>query len=347
VDIGHVFYKDGEKYVAEYTVAEVKDLVRNALPARQATFSFIPLSDLHNCNFTTAQQGRQGGPHMVVSIDTAHFQHTGATGVDNGKEGGWERVHGKHAVKLNGRTYHYLPKTGGAGGLQYFTFDASQTQITNHENTITSPGSRQRANLQSHFLKRLYTELLQCNYFVQDCELVGSTMGAAISATPSFQADAELRASINIQTNVFDIAAITSDVTTGERILTYKLKHCAKARCIPSTSTYLEPLSYPLLFPYGEDGWSIDIAKEFPFTTYLCNRMLCPELRDSGEQLTSMNKDESRCIPTNRFQLMARLGQLYLVDMTSRVIDFRLNFQRINANHFHGGQDWQAGAHED
>jgi hypothetical protein len=172
-------------------------------------------------------------------------------------------------------------------------------------------------------------------------------MGTATSAAPSFQADAELRASINIQTNVFDIAAITSDVTTGERILTYKLKHCAKARCIPSTSTYLEPLSYPLLFPYGEDGWSIDIAKEFPFTTYLCNRMLCPELRDSGEQLTSMNKDESRFIPTNRFQLMVRLGQLYLVDITSRFIGFRLNFQRLNANHFHGGQDWQAGAHED
>jgi hypothetical protein len=32
----------------------------------------------------------------------------GATGVDNGKGGGWEKIHGDHAVKLNGRTYHHL-----------------------------------------------------------------------------------------------------------------------------------------------------------------------------------------------------------------------------------------------
>jgi hypothetical protein len=49
---------------------------------------------------------------------------------------------------------------------------------------------------------------------------------------------------------------------------------------------------------------------------------------------------------------MARLGQLYLVDMTSRVIDFRLHFQKNIANHFHGGQQWrgnqtESGAVED
>jgi hypothetical protein len=72
--------------------------------------------------------------------------------------------------------------------------------------------------------------------------------------------------------------------------------------------------------------------------------MLCPERRDSGEALTNT---DSILVPVNRFQLMARLGQLYLVDMTSRVIDFRLHFQKKNANHFHGGQDWQAGATEE
>jgi hypothetical protein len=214
-----------------------------------------------------------------------------------------------------------------------------------HENTITSPTSRQQANLQTHFLKKLYAELLDCNYFVQDCELVGSAI-ADHTVPASYHADIQLRADINIKTNVFDIAAITSDATTGERILTYKLKTCTKASYIPSTSGYLEPLSYPLLFPYGENGWSTDIAKEIPFTTYLCSRMLCPELRDSGEQLTSTNKADDRLIPVNRFQLMARLGQLYLVDMTSRVIDFRLHYQKMNANHFHGGQEWQGGQQE-
>eukprot|EP01035_Chromulina_nebulosa_P025564 gene25564-33370_t len=34
-----------------------------------------------------------------------------ATGIDNGKGGGWERIQGPHAVKLCGRTYHYLPRS--------------------------------------------------------------------------------------------------------------------------------------------------------------------------------------------------------------------------------------------
>jgi hypothetical protein len=44
----------------------------------------------------------------------------GATGVDNGTGGGWEKIIGDHAVKLHGRTFHFLPSTGGCGGLEYF-----------------------------------------------------------------------------------------------------------------------------------------------------------------------------------------------------------------------------------
>ena len=54
----------------------------------------------------------------------------GATGIDNGTSGGYEKMVGDHAIKLNGRTYHYLPKTGGAGGLEYFTFDALEALET-------------------------------------------------------------------------------------------------------------------------------------------------------------------------------------------------------------------------
>jgi hypothetical protein len=54
----------------------------------------------------------------------------GATGVDNGAGGGFEKMVGDHAIKLNGRTYHFLPKTGGSGGLQYFTFDAMQSSLS-------------------------------------------------------------------------------------------------------------------------------------------------------------------------------------------------------------------------
>ncbi|KAJ1398675.1 hypothetical protein B484DRAFT_484083, partial [Ochromonadaceae sp. CCMP2298] len=377
VSVGDVFYKDGSNFVTSYKQETVTLLLQSATVLRQTAFSFISkshfLSLTHvlvaslkahknveqawdfdkpcshcGCIFLQAETDLfrvkccLGGtlqtsttfpkllplpPHLEFLAVQKINHMTNSSTYYNG------------ALQL-GRTYHYLPKTGGAGGLQYFTFDASQTQVSQHENSIANPTSRRQANLQAHFLRQLYSELLQCNYFVQDCELVGSTIGD-LAAPASYEADIELVASINIKTNVFDIAAITSDTTTGERILTYKLKECAAACCIPSTSAYLEPLSYPLLFPYGEDGWCTDISKEVKFSTYLCCRMLCPERRDSGEALASVNKDDSRLLPVNRFQLMARLGQLYLVDMTSRVIDFRLHFQKNNANHFHGGQQWQ------
>eukprot|EP01035_Chromulina_nebulosa_P005495 gene5495-7462_t len=46
-----------------------------------------------------------------------------ATGIDNGKGGGWERIQGPHAVKLCGRTYHYLPKSNCTGGIHHFILD--------------------------------------------------------------------------------------------------------------------------------------------------------------------------------------------------------------------------------
>lgn len=78
MQIGHVFYKDGDKYVAQYTVPEIENLLRTASQARQATFSFILLSELHNCNFTASQQGRsKDAPYIVSTIDAVHFYLSG------------------------------------------------------------------------------------------------------------------------------------------------------------------------------------------------------------------------------------------------------------------------------
>ena len=46
-------------------------------------------------------------------------------GVDNGKHNGFEQI-GAGCVKLNGRTYNYLPSSSRKGsGINYFTFDHS------------------------------------------------------------------------------------------------------------------------------------------------------------------------------------------------------------------------------
>ena len=37
--------------------------------------------------------------------------------------GGFDTIHGDHAVRLHGRTYHFLTDNQGNAGLNIFTFD--------------------------------------------------------------------------------------------------------------------------------------------------------------------------------------------------------------------------------
>jgi hypothetical protein len=142
------------------------------------------------------------------------------------------------------------------------------------------------------------------------------------------------------------VAAITSDATTGERVLTYKRKGERCAKTIPSTHRLLEPLSYPLLFPYGESGWSAMNRTTLEYHPYLCSRMLMPERDFDGNILTVRNKQNTRDWPINRFQLMSRLGQIYLTDMLSRGIDFRLHWHKHHRNYIFGGSNHSATSEE-
>jgi hypothetical protein len=72
----------------------------------------------------------------------------GATAIDNGTGGGWERILGDHAVKLHGRTYHFLPETGGCGGLEYFTYNAHESR-SHHVESLN--GNICRSNLEKIF----------------------------------------------------------------------------------------------------------------------------------------------------------------------------------------------------
>jgi len=76
----------------------------------------------------------------------------------------------------------------------------------------------------------------------------------------------------------------------------------------------MEPLSYPLLFPYEEDGWGEIIRKSIKFPKYLLKKMLMGEKLEDG---TPLSNKKGILISVNRFQLMSRLGQTYLVDNLS------------------------------
>jgi len=89
----------------------------------------------------------------------------GSTGVDNGKSNGFEKIKGNHAVRLNGKTYHFLGNKGTAnikGGLKYFTYDLLH-QVTEHAKSVSS----KKNDLQVKTLKILFRGLQRTNVLVK------------------------------------------------------------------------------------------------------------------------------------------------------------------------------------
>lgn len=256
----------------------------------------------------------------------------GATAIDNGTGGGWERILGDHAVKLHGRTYHFLPETGGCGGLEHFTYNAHETRI-NHLESLNG-------NICRYNLEKIFHELKLTNSLVQECEQIGEFASKSMVNEGNIR---ELMVSINQKTSHFDIAAVTSLNCTGNRILKYQLKGQLESSSIPVTHELLEPLCYPILFPWGSGGWGSEST--LPFTDYLCCRLLMPDVIEREYNLNEdqfinhdkrwipkkiFNKAHTQLVPVNRFQCLAQLGQMYFTDMVSRNIDQRLNWVRRN-----------------
>jgi hypothetical protein len=112
-----------------------------------------------------------------------------------------------------------------------------------------------------------------------------------------------------------DIASVTNEAITQNRVLKFKLKSSQGWSSVDGTSDLVEPLQFPLFFPYGEKGWSVGSNKKLPYTTYLASRLLMPE-----KWLRTPSLDRERIWNCNRFTLLDRLGQYYIVDAVSRMI---------------------------
>ena len=121
-----------------------------------------------------------------------------------------------------------------------------------------------------------------------------------------------------------EISAITADFVVGEPVVKFQLSGNNKCSTIPCDSPLQEPLMYPLLFLCGELGWSSKIGKAVSFNNYMSSRILNNYMSSrilNSKILSVMNKIDSKLLPTNRFQILSRLSQMYLVDQISRHID--------------------------
>lgn len=279
-----------------------------------------------------------------IFLDTTHFsQHSSiynnilalaATGVENDHNGCFERdMFGPHAIKMNGRTYHFLPtaianSTDPSCGLSYFAFDA-QAALLNHGQNV--PGVV-HGTINEATLSTIHHELSHINYLCQELAQIGR-YGNFHDNSPT------MVATIHASLNFFEVAQITSDALSGNRCLRITLKGQAGTTSIPLTSSLMEPLSYPIFFNRGEDGWGEEIRKKVGFMEYLSTRLLQPEyLADGSPFLIPSKIDPDELLHVNRFQALARARQVYLVDMVSRAIDFRLKWHTNNQDTIFGGE---------
>ena len=105
----------------------------------------------------------------------------------------------------------------------------------------------------------LFADLKRNNLFAQECRLVGLSIERGVGNDRSFKSLQELRAKINVSTRTLEVGTIISDEANGGPMrLTYKLK--GETKNALATSNIVEPLVYPLLFPYGERGWGAELS---------------------------------------------------------------------------------------
>jgi hypothetical protein len=133
----------------------------------------------------------------------------------------------------------------------------------------------------------------------------------------------EATALINVDTHELDISAIVSDHFDGQHVLQVRRKGSRHSETIMREDRKYEAFSYAILFPHGEDGWSRGCS--FTFRDYLVSRMLLPE---DGISYPSRDGNPLHIFQSNRFQIFHRLGQIYLCDQVSRMIDGHISFQK-------------------
>jgi hypothetical protein len=170
----------------------------------------------------------------------------------------------------------------------------------------------------------LYEEFLQNNPYCKELQRIG-----CVIRTVNTGAEAkEMQAQINAETNRFEVGVLISHDNPGCLEYTYKLN--GETIKIPTNSSQLEPLVYPMLFPHGEKGWSKD--SNIKYLPYLACRMLMPEKDSESESgfLECWNKAGTKLLKTNRFQLLSRVSQHFIVEGVSRLVDSHLSFVKAN-----------------
>jgi len=254
----------------------------------------------------------------------------------------WVRMNGPHAVKIHGTTRHFLPNTSRVrSGIEYFTFHSSEAL------SLEDVPEKIIRDIDDGLLAEIKDELLDINTWMKDCRIVGDYLNTNENQNNDTDSENEesnnnnptdelLCHELSQRTCKFDVGAITSNIRSGNRCVVYKPKNDEAWRKDSALSENMEPLCYPLLFHEGESGWGyFRDRKTVNLQTYLRHKLLSPENLENGNQWMITNHYNVD-IPTNREQVLSKLGQTFNVDNVCRYVDFALKFQQRNQSIYFG-----------
>jgi hypothetical protein len=267
------------------------------------------------------------------------------------------RGHGPQSVFMNGRIHHYMriaSTTSHNCGISYFVFD----------DIAALAGSADRQNVDPTILSDICHGLKYENSYCRNLRFLG--------------VEARRRAEGNIviprmvdQVQHFDVCSVVNNRQTGAIKLQVKT-NTGNVSDIDMNSEKVEGLCFPLLFPHAEPGYTNASKNRLSPDEYVMARLLKPEKihrkymiatapqapylcidSRTGEPFADM-EDEcvvqsyqvpnvliNRRLRVNRFMLMARLAQYWLMDFYSRVLDQRMSIVRRMKTRIMMGQNMQ------
>ena len=194
-------------------------------------------------------------------------------------------------VVITGRVYHrMLNLDADHGSLKWFLFDDQDHQ--HHENGA-------HWNVPGHFIDACKQLLNGCSPYLQVLRHAISTTGPA-----------DFHIHLDRPSATGDIAAIVNPYNMHEvhgRKIVVSPQSGGPSDFVNILSAEYEPLQYPLLFPYGEAGWSRD-ANQGP------------------QNLTQAWWYRSRLLCEERFNIWGRLTCEYIVDMYSQLEEEHLEY---------------------
>jgi hypothetical protein len=273
-----------------------------------------------------------------------------ATKVDNNlSTSGWTyRGPGPASVFLNGRLIKMIlpaTSTDQTGGLAFFVYDQLSALAT----------SPQATNVNSELLSSIISGLLEVNNYAQELRMLGAEARQHVENVNN-----TLISTMPRQGEHFTVCSVMNNRQSGSMTMQIQTRDSNQISNVSMDSPLVEPLSYPLLYPRGEPGWTNKDKRKLKLDQYVTARILRPEQNHHGNYMTAIAPNlpkvpidsrtghcfsddadelqiEQFSLPdvlvhstliVNRFQRMARLAEYWICDMYSRQIDQRMDIIR-------------------